>query len=130
MTNPDQFLTAEESAEVDQAMLTARDRFSTRVAIYALRSLKQIAQDKGKAIADLAPAEITEWVGNDPTLKPDDGFDDGFKQFFSQLVISSLNPLTRIAQANQLTIEQLHLEQVITWFEQEAKIRIEQSTVE
>jgi hypothetical protein len=123
---PDQFLTPEESAEVDKAMLTARDRFSTRVTIYSLRSLKQIAQEKGRTIANLAPEEITEWVARDPSLQPDDGFDEGFKRFFSQLVISSLKPLRRMAQENQLAIEALTLEQVIAWFEKEAKLRIEE----
>ena len=123
---PSQFLTAEESAEVDQAMLTARDRFSARVAIYSLRSLKQMAQEQNRAIADLEESQIIQWIANDPTLEPEAGFDNKFKVFFSRLVISSLRPLRQIAQENDVAIEALTLEQVIAWFEKEAKLRIEQ----
>lgn len=122
----DQFLTPEECAQVDQALLTSSDKFATRVAIYSLRSLKQIAQETDMAIAQLAPAQITEWVANDPSLIPERGFDQNFRQFFSRIVLSSLNPLQRVAEANQSAIEDLSVAQVIAWFEQQAKIRLEQ----
>lgn len=119
------FLTPEESAEVDRALMTARDRFSTRVALYSLRSLKQIAHEAGVAIADLSPSQIEDWIYQDPSLQPENGFDNGFKGFFTQLVMSSLKPLRQIADAARQPIEELTLTQVVDWFETEAKKRVE-----
>jgi type II secretory pathway component PulK len=118
------FLTPEESAEVDGALMTARDRFSTRVALYSLRSLKQIAQEAGVAIADLSPNQIEDWIYQDPSLQPENGFDSGFKGFFTQLVMSSLKPLRQISEATGQPIEELTLSQVVKWFEQEAKAKL------
>ncbi|NJN87541.1 MAG: hypothetical protein HC881_16060 [Leptolyngbyaceae cyanobacterium SL_7_1] len=125
---PEQFLTPEESAEVDRAMLTARDRFSARVSIYSLRALKQIGQQQEVPIEALQAETITNWVEQDPTLQPEQGFDSNFKRFFSRLVISSLKPLKQIAVEREMAIETLTPAQVITWFEKEAKLRIEQGS--
>lgn len=120
-----EFLTPEECAEVDQALLTSRDKFTARVAIYALRSLKQIAKKFETPIARLNPQQITGWVEQDPTLQPENGFDSSFKGFFSQLVISSMKPLRQVAQEASVAIEDLTVSQVVGWFEQAAKARIE-----
>lgn len=124
--NQAEFLTPEECTAVDTALLTARDRFSTRVAIYSLRSLKQIASEQGQAIADLHPHQVTAWVAQDASLRADQGFDDSFKGFFSQLVLSSLKPLKQIAAEAHRDIEALTPADVIAWFEKEARLRIEQ----
>ncbi|WP_225906700.1 MULTISPECIES: hypothetical protein [Thermoleptolyngbya] len=121
----DQFLTPEECAEVDRAMMTASDRFSARVAIYSLRCLQQIAQQSHRAIADLSPQQVANWVEQDPSLSPEKGFDDAFKVFFGRLVISSLKPLHQIAAEADQPIETLTVPQVVAWFEQSAKQRIE-----
>jgi hypothetical protein len=122
----EQFLTPEECAEVDTAMMTSRDRFSARVAIYSLRSLKQIALQYHQPIADLDSQQITQWVEQDPSLRPENGFDASFKNFFAKLVISSLNPLSQIASEAKTPIEQLTVSDVVVWFEKVAKQRIEQ----
>jgi len=119
-----EFLTPEECAEVDKALLTSRDKFMTRVAIYSLRSLKQIAQQSGQAIADLQNSQIAEWVANDPSLQQ--GIDQNFKGFFTQLTIAALKPLNQSAAESGVTIEDLTVPQVVSWFEQEAKRRLEQ----
>ena len=124
--SPDQFLTFEEVAEVDRALMTAREKFSARVSLYSLRSLKQIAQQSGVAIADLTAQQIADWVGDDPTLNLGAEADQQFKQFFAQMVISSLKPLNQIALENAGAIETLSVSQVIAWFEKESKIRMEQ----
>jgi hypothetical protein len=123
---PPEFLTVEEVAEIDKALLTAREKFTARVALYSLRSLKLIAANTGTAIADFNSKQIALWVEQDPSLSPEQGFDSNFKQFFSQLVISSLRPLKQIALEDNVAIEQVTTPQVIAWFEKEAKIRIEQ----
>lgn len=120
-----EFLTPAECAAVDQALMTSHDKFATRVAIYALRSLKQIAQKNQTAIATLETSQIQTWVAQDQSLQG--GIDQEFRQFFSQLVISSLKPLQQIAQAADLAIEDLTVAQVVKWFEQEAKLKLEKN---
>jgi hypothetical protein len=117
------FLTPEECAEVDKALLTSHDKFTTRVTIYALRSLKQIAQQTNTAIDSLQPTQIEDWVYQDESLQK--AGDDEFRRFFSQLTISSLKPLKRIAKESNLQIESLAIAQVVAWFEQEAKKKLE-----
>lgn len=128
MQSATEFLTPEECAEVDKALLTAHDKFAARVAVYALRSLKQIAQEEGVAISNLAPTQIEDWIYQDESLQG--GLDREFKQFFSQLVISSQKPLRLAAQESQVDLENLTLAQVIAWFEKEARLRLTQPAKE
>jgi hypothetical protein len=124
-----EFLTPEECAEVDQALLSSRDKFSTRVAIYSLRSLKQIAQETGQSVESVAPDEIAAWVEHDRSTNASSlQTDAGFIQFFTQLVLSSLKPLHHIAEEEQVAIAQLTPAQIIAWFERRAKVRLEQET--
>lgn len=125
--SPDQFLTPEECAEVDSTLMPARDRFSARVAIYALRSLKQVAQQTGVEISELTDRQITTWVEQDPALRPENGFDANFKGFFAKLVMAALKPLRQISQETGVAIEALTLPQVVNWFETAAKTRLEQT---
>ena len=119
-----EFLTPEECAEVDKALMTSHDKFTTRVAIYALRSLKQIAQEQGVAIKQLAPLQVVEWVEQDESLQG--RVDFNFQRFFAQLVISSMKPLQQAANDVGVTIEELSVAQVVAWFEKEAKRKLEQ----
>jgi hypothetical protein len=118
-----EFLTPEECLEVDKALLTSRDKFSARVAIYSLRSLKQISQSSGKPIANLDSTQIEDWIYQDESLQG--GIDNEFKKFFSKLVIASINPLNQIAAANGSTIEDLSVQQVVAWFEAKAKAEMQ-----
>ncbi len=122
MQPSNEFLTPEECAEVDKALLTSREKFSARVAIYALRSLKQIAQANGVTIVQLEPQQIEAWVYQDESLQT--GIDREFRQFFSQLVVASMKPLRQIAAAAGVPIEAIGLAQVIDWFEQQAKLNL------
>ncbi len=118
-------LTPEESAQVEQALLTNKDKFSTRVAIYSLRSLKEISQETGTPIEAIPPETIADWVQRDRPMPNELDTDDSFLQFFTQLVRSSLNPLHQIAQEHQLAIADLAPSQIIQWFEQQAKAKLE-----
>jgi hypothetical protein len=124
MQPPTEFLTPEEAAEVDKALMTSHDKFATRVAIYALRSLKQIALQNNTAIENLNSAQIEDWVYQDESLQQ--GIDREFKQFFSHLVISSQTPLKRAAEEAGVAIEGLDVAQVVAWFERNAKRKLEQ----
>jgi hypothetical protein len=125
MQPPPEFLTTEECLEVDKALLTAHDKFSARVAIYALRSLKTIATQSGQAIADLHPDQITAWIEQDPSLQQT--ADANFRIFWSRLVLSSLNPLQQIVSQVGGAIEDLTVAQVVAWFEQLAKRKLDQN---
>jgi antitoxin component of RelBE/YafQ-DinJ toxin-antitoxin module len=114
-----EFLTQDECAAVDQALLTAREKFSARVAIYALRSLKQIALQENIPIDSLQTYQIVEWINQDASLQQ--GTDDEFKRFFAQLVNSSRTPLNHVAQEAQIPVEDLTVSQVIAWFERKSK---------
>jgi hypothetical protein len=118
------FLTVEESHQVDGALLTSRSKFTVRVSLYALRSLKAIAQSRDCAIADLDPQAIADWIAQDPSLQ--DGLDSNFLTFFTQLVTSALKPLQKIA--GEGPIEAIEIQQVIAWFEQQDRVHLSQST--
>jgi hypothetical protein len=125
MQSSTEFLTPEECAEVDKALLTSHDKFAARVAIYALRSLKQIAQQHETPIECLTPEQIEDWVYQDESLQ--EVGDREFKKFFSRLVISAMTPLKQVAQEAGVSIESLTTNQVIAWFEGEARRRLEQN---
>lgn len=115
-----EFLTPEECAEVDKALLTSRGKFSARVAIYALRSLKAIASKSKTTIAQLDPQQVEDWVYQDESLQT--GLDREFRQFFAQLVMASLKPLKQMAQEYGVAIEVLTVSQVIAWSEHQATL--------
>ncbi|MGB3615030.1 MAG: hypothetical protein WBA10_14650 [Elainellaceae cyanobacterium] len=131
MTNssPSDFLTIEESMAVDQALMTASERFSTRAAIYSLRVLKQIARHEGIPVGQVSDRQVADWVTQEPisAQAQAQGLDSGdsFTSFFVQLVLSSRKPLSYVAEANGAAIETLTLDQVIHWFEAQAKQRIQ-----
>lgn len=125
MQSGTEFLTPEECAEVDKALLTSHDKFTARVTIYALRSLKSIAQQHHIPINTLRPEQIEDWIYQDSTLQQ--GIDQEFRKFFSQLVISSLKPLKQMALQLDTKIENLEVPHLIAWFEAEAKTRLEQN---
>ncbi|MEO1149085.1 MAG: hypothetical protein AAFY26_26365 [Cyanobacteria bacterium J06638_22] len=119
-----EFLTQEECLEIDKSMLPARDRFSARVAVYAMRSLKQVSAEEGIAIEDLNAQQIGNWISRDPNLTTEKGFDGNFKGFFLQLVIASMRPLRAMSQEFDTPIESLTIPQVVAWFKKEADQRI------
>lgn len=119
MENPSKFLTVEECHQVDGALLTSREKFTARVAIYALRSLKTIALEEDCAIAKLSPEKITAWIHQDPSLQETQ--DGNFRNFFSQIVLGALRPLKEIAQQRNGPIEDLTVSQVIEHYEAIAK---------
>ncbi len=119
-----EFLTQEEAVQVDAALLSSKEKFSTRLALYALRCLKQIAQEQSLEIPLIQPEQIQVWVQQDQTLQQQIEWDNSFETFFTKLVLSSLSPLKQIAlEANQ-PLEHLTVKQVITWFEQQSQAEL------
>jgi hypothetical protein len=119
MESTTEFLTVEECHQVDAALLTSREKFTTRVAIYALRSLKTIALQGACPIDALSPDTITAWIHQDPSLQETQ--DGSFRNFFSQIVLGALRPLREIAQQRNCQIEDLAVANVIEHYEAIAK---------
>ncbi|MCY7282705.1 MAG: hypothetical protein LH679_04520 [Cyanobacteria bacterium CAN_BIN43] len=122
------FLTTFEGVEeVDKALLTTKDKFLARVALYSLRSLKKIAQESAQTIEETTPQQVLAWVEQDESIPIEVEDKESFQMFFTQLVMSSLKPLQRIAEDEESgAIANLTTAQVINWFEKDAKLRLEQ----
>ncbi len=123
-----EFLTQEEAIKVDASLLSSKEKFSTRLAIYALRCLKKIAQEDGITVAKITPERITAWIHQDPKIQQQVEIDASFESFFTRLVVSSLKPLKQISQEQEIPVEALTVAQVISWFEKDGKVRREQGT--
>ncbi|MGB3514615.1 MAG: hypothetical protein WBA93_36475 [Microcoleaceae cyanobacterium] len=117
-----EFLTAEESAQVDGALLTSKQKFSTRLAIYALRCLRQIGAETGLAAEEISPEQVTAWIAKDESIQQQLDVDASFENFFTRLVMSSLRPLKQVSQEVGVPVEELTVQQVVQWFEKEGKI--------
>ncbi|AFZ44322.1 hypothetical protein PCC7418_2162 [Halothece sp. PCC 7418] len=70
-----QFLTEEESLEVDKALLSSPEKFLTRLTISSLRLLKTIAQEEGVAVEDLTPEQIIAWFEKDGKIRREQGIE-------------------------------------------------------
>lgn len=75
MINNQQFLTPEESIEVEKALLTSEEKFLTRLTISSLRMLKIIAQDLDIKLEDLTSQQIITWMEKDSKIRREEGQD-------------------------------------------------------
>jgi hypothetical protein len=73
-----QFLTLEESALVDAALLSVHEKFLTRLTISSLKLLKHIAQETGVAVEDLTASQAIAWFEKDAKIRRDQGIDAAF----------------------------------------------------
>ena len=70
-----QFLTVEESADVDAALLSSPEKFLTRLTVSSLRLLKIIAQDEGVPIEELTHKQLIAWFEKDGKVRREQGVD-------------------------------------------------------
>ncbi len=70
-----QYLTSEESADVDAALLSSEEKFLTRLTISSLRLLKKIAADTGTPIENLTHKQAIAWFEEDSKLRRERGPD-------------------------------------------------------
>ena len=70
-----QFLTPEESADVDAALLTSPEKFLTRLTISSLRLLKIIAEDTGVNLEELTHKQVIQWLEKDSQLRREQGIE-------------------------------------------------------
>ncbi|AFZ32796.1 hypothetical protein Glo7428_4353 [Gloeocapsa sp. PCC 7428] len=68
-----QFLTLEESAKVDAALLSSSEKFLTRLTISSWKLLKHIAQDYNVAVEDLTTQQIIDWFEKDGKVRREQG---------------------------------------------------------
>ncbi|MEL6440836.1 MAG: hypothetical protein AAFQ80_16470 [Cyanobacteria bacterium J06621_8] len=74
---PDQYLSAEESADVDAALLSSSEKFLARLTISSQRLLKTIAKDSETSIENLTHEQIIRWFENDSQVKREQGENSG-----------------------------------------------------
>ncbi|MBR8826888.1 MAG: hypothetical protein DSM107014_03115 [Gomphosphaeria aponina SAG 52.96 = DSM 107014] len=75
MNSQAQFLTPEESADVDKALLSSPEKFLTRLTISSLRLLKIIAQDVAVPIEELTYEQVIGWFEQDSKIRREKGID-------------------------------------------------------
>jgi hypothetical protein len=73
-----QFLTLEESADVDKALLSSHEKFLTRLTISSLRLLKQIAKDTDVTIEELTHQQVIDWFEKDGKIRREQGVEASF----------------------------------------------------
>jgi hypothetical protein len=73
-----QFLTLEESAKVDAALLSSPEKFLTRLTISSLKVLKHIAQEYNVSIEDLTAQQIIAWFEKDGKIRREQGIEAAY----------------------------------------------------
>jgi len=149
--DPIQFLTLEEAHAVNGAMLSAMEKFMTRITISSLRIITKIAEHFQIHAEDLANSQIVQWIEQDSQIRKQQGEDAAFlkwtashpdldfedmrkdevtfanlsshEKFLTRMVISSMQALEAIAKDHHAHIEDLTVAQIIAWMEQDAKAR-------
>lgn len=75
MMDNQQYLTPEESLEVEKALLTSSEKFLTRLTISSLRLLQVIAQDIDVSVDQLTSHNIIQWMEKDSKTRKEQGKD-------------------------------------------------------
>ncbi len=73
-----QFLTLEESAKVDAALLSSPEKFLTRLTISSLKLLKHIAKEYGVAIEELTAQQVIAWFEKDGKIRREQGIEASY----------------------------------------------------
>ncbi|MBW4564248.1 MAG: hypothetical protein KME32_24525 [Mojavia pulchra JT2-VF2] len=73
-----QFLSLEESAKVDAALLSSSEKFLTRLTISSLKLLKHIAQEYDVAIEDLTTPQVISWFEKDSKIRLEQGIEASY----------------------------------------------------
>ncbi|MBW4638943.1 MAG: hypothetical protein KME05_12035 [Gloeocapsa sp. UFS-A4-WI-NPMV-4B04] len=75
---PSQFLSLEESAKVDAALLASNEKFLTRLTISSLKLLQHIALEYGVKIEDLTTQQIVGWFEKDGKIRREQGIEAAY----------------------------------------------------
>lgn len=79
--NAAKFLTEEEARTVNAAMLSAMEKFMTRIAISSMRVLTYISKYYGVQVEELQIDQIVKWVENDAKIRHEQGDAAAFLQW-------------------------------------------------
>lgn len=74
----EQFLTLEESAKVDAALLSSPEKFLTRITMSSHKLLKHIANEYGVAMDELTSQQIIAWFEKDGKIRREEGVEAAF----------------------------------------------------
>ncbi|MGI0481352.1 hypothetical protein ACN4EE_11240 [Geminocystis sp. CENA526] len=75
MLENQQFLTEQESIEVEKALLSSSEKFLTRLTISSLKLLRIIAQDLDVSLDSLTSEQVIKWIEKDSKIKREEGID-------------------------------------------------------
>jgi hypothetical protein len=115
--NPETLLSQAECLAVDQTLLPYRDKFTIRLAMYALRTLQPLADQLGRSVTTLSDAEILAWVAQQPTIQAESSEFGDFAGWYAKILAAARVPLAKAAAAKQVTPESLTVTDIIAWFE-------------
>jgi hypothetical protein len=73
-----QFLSPEESIEVDGLLLPQHEKFLTRLTISSLRLLIHIAQDYQVTVEQLTATQVMKWFEKDAKIRHEQGSEAAF----------------------------------------------------
>lgn len=133
-----EFLSLEEVQRIDRCALSGREKFLTRLTVMAWHLLQHIGAARSQAISDLQVADIIEWFTTAQDLNwqgedldfPDPRQDEvsrtnlpSHQKFLCRLVIQARLVLLTIGQQLDLAPDQLTLEQILGWIEEECAQR-------
>ncbi|MFB2770716.1 hypothetical protein ACE1AT_15710 [Pelatocladus sp. BLCC-F211] len=74
----EQFLTLEESARVDAALLSSSEKFLSRLTISSLKLLKHIAEEYNVAVEDLTTEQVITWFEKDGQVRREQGLEAAY----------------------------------------------------
>ncbi len=73
--SPIQFLTQEESADINAALLSSEEKFLTRLTISSWRLLQTIAEQLEVPLSELTHKQIIAWFEQDGKIRREQGKD-------------------------------------------------------
>ncbi len=76
-----QFLTLEDSVQVDTALLASNEKFLTRLTVSSLKLLKHIAQEYAVSIEELTTPQIISWFEKDSKIRREQGSQAAYLQW-------------------------------------------------
>ncbi|MBW4663158.1 MAG: hypothetical protein KME01_03000 [Chroococcus sp. CMT-3BRIN-NPC107] len=76
-----QFLTLEDSAQVDAALLASNEKFLARLTVSSLNLLKYIAQEYAVNVEDLTTRQIIAWFEKDGKIRREQGSESAYLQW-------------------------------------------------
>ncbi len=149
--DPIQFLTLEEANAINGKLLSTMEKFMARITISSMRVIIKIAQDINIQAEDISASQIVNWIEHDSQILKEQGEDAAFlkwtsphldldfedtrqdevtsanlsshEKFLTRMVISAIQPLAAIAKDTSSRIEDLTIDQVIAWVENDAKAK-------